>query len=155
MSKSYGVSDSLEDVESLMETEVILNGVVSDLDNRIAKLYDKIMLSSNRTLPKLPTYEDLCKSNGLYYRVYSDYIAFFDEVIDLRVRVNSVVKQLKECVISDSRGYNVTLAKNFNNNIKSKIDVLEDKRYELFDVGKMISYRIDLLKNIAYTRGED
>lgn len=155
MSKSYGVSDNLEDVESLMETEVILSGIVSDLDRRINDLYDKIMLSNNRTLPKLPSYEDLCRSNSLYYKIYSDYISFFDEIIDLRVRVGSVVKQLKECVINDSRGYNATLAKNFNHNLKSKIDVLEDKKFELFDVGKMLSYRIDLLKNIAYTRGED
>jgi hypothetical protein len=155
MSKSYGVPDSIGDSESLMETEVILSGVVSDLDKRVLDLYKKIMLSSNRTLPALPKYEDLCKSNTLYYNVCSDYISFFDEIVDLRIRVSSVIKQLKECVINDSRGYNMTLAKNFNNNLKNKIEALESKKFELVDVGKMVSYRIDLLKNIAYSRGEE
>lgn len=155
MSNYYGVTDGIEDSESLMETEVILNSIVEDLEARTKKIYDRVLLTGERKLPKLPKYSELCRSNQLFYKVYSEYLEYYDEIVDLRIRVSSITRQLKECLIKDSRGYNTSLAKSFNNGLNSKIEALEGRKFELIDVGKMISGRIDLLKSISYTRGED
>ena len=134
---------------TLLEVQVVLKDMMSDIESSINSLYDKYTNSDNK-INSLPPFESL-RNDVIRYSCARNLTDCIDELNAMKLRVGILYRSMyKYQNYQPSSKTEYTVAVNFKDQIKKYISDLEDYRFELSDLIRNANNKLRVLDSVQF-----
>lgn len=138
----------MKDESTLLEVQIELGKLMSDLSSRIDKVYDKYTIAGD--IPKLPPFEQL-RSDKIRYECSRVLTNCVDELNEMKLRVSLLSRELyqyQNFQPASKTDYNIAVK--FRETIKDHIETLTQYRFDLDSLVRNANSKLKVLENANY-----